>query len=235
MRKLFILSILFSPILLIAQQNQATLKVQGVSELSVKPSISKITYHVSSIKIDYIKAIEELANRVKLVTDALNDIGIQNESILTSSFQVSVNRRYSRGGEIDSGYIASQTLTIEFENNADRLLQILNNTAKSNANPNISISFSISNEQKIKIQNQLIQLAVKDGIEKAKLIAEAANYKLNGIKEIEYGLNNARNSSDMLFSISEEGSEQIEPELSSFHAKNLTFNNQVLIIFYIIK
>jgi uncharacterized protein len=231
---LFLLSTL--TINLFSQENQSILKLQGISVLSVKPTVSIITYDIRAISLNYVDALKDLANRVNILVEKLKENGFSNEEIITSNYSVSINNIYRRGSRTDSGYVASQTIKIEFDYNEDKLLEILNYTSKSNANPSISIAFSITKEQKINVKNQLIKLAVKDAYKKANLIVEAADYKLDGIVEISYGINAPSYSGEEVFMIVEEESAgELGFELSSFNAADLTFTDQVFITFKIIK
>mgnify|MGYP000860075637 CR=1 FL=1 len=225
---LFIVSISSS----FAQNNSSTLKINGSAIISVKPTQTVVTFNISEIRMSYSESIAKLTERVDLLSKSLLKLGFNTTDITTSNFDIRQNIIYNRGQQKDSGYVTSQTLQVVFEQSKEKLLSVLNNTANSRANSSISISFQLDNESKSILRDQLIVLAVKDARNKADLIADASLYKVTGIKEIQYGMNNtiAYDKSAMYRT----ASMQLEDvSISNFEAANLSFNENVYIEYYI--
>jgi len=232
--KYFILSLLvFLSVELTAQDSISTLRVRGNSELSVKPTQTVISLTIKSIQPTYAGSVENLINRVDVLTKVLTDIKFKEEEIITSNFSVNENKIYVKGEWKDSGFVALQTLKIQFEQDKKRLLEVLNTTTSSNAAPEISLSFEIDNERKLKLKSELIKLAVRDAKTKADLIANEAGYKIIGIKEINYGL--GYSEADELYAVADMENLEVELdiELSNFEVSNLTFSDFVNVVFII--
>jgi uncharacterized protein YggE len=220
-----------------AQENTSTLRIKGISKISVKPTRTVVSFSISSIQPTYAGSVEDLVKRVDLLTKVLKDLNYKDEDIVTSNFSVNKNTYFERGTRKDSGFVASQSLQIDFEQNKEKLLKVLNESTSSKANPGISLKFTLDDSKKIKIQSELIKLAVKDAHEKAKTICEASNYELLDIQDIAYGVGNNNYSSE-IFSIVEVPDEmelELDIDITNYETTNLTFNDSVVIIFNIQK
>lgn len=215
-----------------AQNNPATLKINGSAIMSVKPTQTVVTFNISEIRMSYSESITKLTERVDLLSKSLIKAGFATTDITTSNFNIQQNIIYNRGQRKDSGYVASQTLQVVFEQSKEKLLSVLNNTANSRANSSIAILFQLSNEDKLKLRDQLIALAVKDAKSKANLIADVSLYKVTGIKEIQYGMNNAITYAKS--SMYRAATMELEDvSISNFEAEDLSFSENVYIEYYI--
>lgn len=216
-----------------AQDSTSTLRVKGNSELSVKPTRTVISFTIKSINPTYAGSVEELIKRVDILTKVLTDIKFKEHEIITSNFSVNKNRIYVEREWKDSGFVAVQTLKVQFEQDKKRLLEVLNTSTSSKADPEISLSFELDNDRKLKLKSELIKLAVRDAKTKAELIANEAGYQIIGIKEINYGI--GYSAPDELYAVvdMEYLEVELDVEISNFEVSNLTFSDFVNVVFSI--
>ena len=169
------------------EENEALLQITGSARVAVKPDIGVLNIHVSEIKPKMNQAIEALGDKSNYYLNSLKKLDFAEKDIKTASFAVSKNRIYRNQEYVDSGYVASQDIRLEFKYDERMLSKILNEFAKSEQEINFSFVFKLSEELKDKVQEELIDLAVEDTKQKALNIAASSNLKLVKIKRITYG------------------------------------------------
>lgn len=217
----------------VAQDSISILRVRGNSELSVKPTRTVISLSIKSINPTYARSVEELIKRVDILTKVLRDIKFKEEEIITSTFSVNKNRIYTDGEWKDEGFVAVQNMKVQFEQDKKRLLKVLNSATSSKADPEISLSFELDNERKLKLKSELIKLAVKDAKAKAGLIATEAGCEIIGIREINYGV--GYSNPDEIYAVADMEYLELEldVEISNFEVANLTYSDNVNAVFII--
>lgn len=209
--------------------------VQGISKVSVKPTRTVISYEIRSIEMDYAKAVESVVKRVNLLSKNLENLGFQDKDIVTTNFNVGRNTLFDRGSLKDSGFVATQVLKIQFEQNEDKLIEVLNKSTASEADPEIVVTFELDSKNKIEVQNELIKLAVLDAEKKAELIASTSNYQIIGIEDIDYHVSPGGYSGD-IFPVTELNEVVTTGyPISKFEASELTLSDEILVIYRITK
>jgi uncharacterized protein len=168
-------------------KDKPTLNVTGVARVTVKPDLGVLNISVSEVKPKMGDAIKALGDKSNYYNDLLKKMGFNDNDVKTTSFTVSKNQIYKENEYIDSGYVASQNIRLEFVYDQITLQKIVFEFSKSDKPINFSFDFELSEELKQKVQAQIIDYAVKDGNEKAKGIAKAAGLKLVKVSDITYG------------------------------------------------
>ncbi|RAU82612.1 SIMPL domain-containing protein [Pontibacter arcticus] len=166
-----------------------TIQVVGSSKISVKPDIGILVISIKSHDMNFSEAIVGLNKKTVDVSNQIAAIGFKADEIKTTDFQVNEHTVYRRGESVDSGYVATQNVKVEFLNNKETITKILNTFSKSQTDFTLNFNFKLSDELREKVQDQLVQFAIKSSNEKAKLIAESSGVRLGKIKEINYGNN----------------------------------------------
>jgi uncharacterized protein YggE len=163
-----------------------TMDVTGKSSVKVKPDETTINMTVSSLELQYDDAIEALNRKARDLTRQLKKVDFNSEDIKTTNFTVNKNTVYRRGHRIDSGYRASQYLSVVFPYDKKRIGDIIEKIGSSDAGADIRFSFGLSDALKKSLQEQLISTAVADAKAKAEIIASASGIRLAGIAKIRY-------------------------------------------------
>ncbi|MGV3541197.1 MAG: SIMPL domain-containing protein [Rufibacter sp.] len=199
------------------EKEEPTLQINGNARISVKPDIGVLSLKVSEINTSMSKAIARVGDKTNEYVKILQKLKFKQDEIKTTSFAVSKNSIYRDDKYIDSGYVASQNIRIEFAYNQELLSKILNEFTKSASEVDFSFEFKLSEKQKAEVQSKIIELAVNDAKSKSLIIAKASGQKLKRIQSISYGWNH------------DSGMEQIEREqvyadLASAANEELPFN-----------
>jgi len=190
MKKITTILLLLISLTICGQGQQAekpTLNVTGSARVSVKPDLGILNILVSEVKPKMTDAIKSLGEKSNYYNDLLKKIGFNEKDIKTTSFTVSKNSVYRNDRYIDSGYVASQTIRLEFIYNKQILQIIVSEFSKSEKPIDFNFDFELSEELKQKVQAQIIEIAVKDANAKASIMTKASNIKLVSIKTMTYG------------------------------------------------
>ncbi len=188
MKKITTIILLFLSLTTFGQDKEKpTVTVTGVARVTVKPDLGVLSISVSEIKPKMGDAIKALGDKSNYYNDLLKKLGFNEKDIKTTSFAVSKNRVYIDNEYVDSGYVASQNIRLEFAYDQKILQKIVSEFSKSEKPIDFSFDFELSELLKQKVQTQIIDFAVKDGNEKANGIAKSAGLKLLKIKDITYG------------------------------------------------
>lgn len=164
-----------------------SIRVTGSTMVKVKPDLGVINIQVTEVKQKMSDAIKALMEKSKIYDQLLQRIGIDEKNIKTTGFQISQNRVYKNNEHIDSGYIASQKIRVEFTYEQKLLQKIVGEFSNSESPINFDIQFVLSEQLKSKVQSQVIESSVKDATEKSKSITKASGLKLVKILTITYG------------------------------------------------
>lgn len=188
MRYLLLSFLLFISLAAVSQTTSVpTIRVTGSATVKVKPDLGVINIEVSEVRQKMADAITALTEKSNSYAAMLKSLGISETAIKTTNFQVSQNRIYKNNEHLDSGYIASQDMRIEFVYEQELLQQIVGAFAKSDSPITFNIQFELSEGLKSKVQSQIIEFSVKDATDKANSIAKASAVKLMRILTITYG------------------------------------------------
>lgn len=172
-----------------AQSNKPTLHVVGTAHVTVKPDLGVLHIAVQEIKPSMGAAIKALGEKSTYYTNVLKKLGFLETAIKTTGFSVNANKIYRDNSFIDSGFVASQTIRLEFSFNQQTVQKIVTEFSKSDKPIDFSFTFELSDDLKKGAQQQTIELCIKDANDKATIMAKAAKVKLFGIKNISYGYN----------------------------------------------
>ncbi|MCE2732259.1 MAG: SIMPL domain-containing protein [Flammeovirgaceae bacterium] len=170
------------------EKEPPTIQIVGTSKVSVKPDIGVLVIQITSLNMNFSQSIIGLNDKTKAISKQIMGLGFKEEEIKTTDFEIEVNRVYRREETIDSGYVARQSVKVEFKNQKETITKILNTFSKSRTDFTLNFDFKLSDDLRTKVQDELLKLAIKDAKDKAKLIAESSGVKIRRIKDINYGL-----------------------------------------------
>ncbi|KAA3440598.1 SIMPL domain-containing protein [Rufibacter hautae] len=184
---LFLL-ISFSAISQIDKRN-LTIDVIGSAKITVKPDVGILIIGIRENDLNFSDAITSLNKKTKDVTSQIASIGFKEEDIKTTDFKIEKYTVYVKDQNIDSGYVATQSITVDFKNSKETITRILNTFAKSNTDFTLNFDFKLSDELRTKVQDELIKLSIESSKHKAQLIASSTGVRLGKILDIGYGNN----------------------------------------------
>lgn len=189
MKKLYLLLFILFTGLTTAQYNSPPpqIEVTGSAQMSMAPDTGVLNISISALEMQFGNAISSLERKAQDIRAQIQKMGFSKEDIMTDNFQVRKNTIYRNNRQIDSGYVATQQVHLEFKNTKVNLSKILSQFSESTSEFDLSFNFTLSDTLRESVQDQLIKLATEDAFEKAKLISTASGTTLQKIIRIQYG------------------------------------------------
>lgn len=166
-------------------EKKRKITISGISKLKVLTDYIRISFVMKSSGKTYNLAFEALAAQANKLKTILNKNEL-NEGLKTSEF--SINKITKFNEKIKEycfvAYEATQEWFISLEVNNNKLNELLNDISISIKDLDFNISYFCNNPNRY--ENELIELAIKDSIDKANLICNSTGLKLGLILNINY-------------------------------------------------
>jgi len=163
------------------QYRQVTVTGQG--KLAYIPDMATINLGVQVDKVAKAdEALNQLNNKVKLITEAVKRLGIAETDIVTNNYSLYTQYDFKDNIQVVSGYNANQQLSIKVKdlaNQKDLVNKVVVEATKAGANQVNGVAFESSEIENLKQQARI--LAIKDAETKALALAEAADVRLKNI------------------------------------------------------
>ena len=185
----FILITAFSTEKGFADDNEpSTISLNGTGSVSIAPDMAVISFGVIKEAETAREALDANNKAMGAILNAMEEKGIEKKDLQTSGFNIQPRYFYPKrksNGEQPApkitGYMVSNNLTVRIRNieNAGEILD-LSVTLGINSGGNIQFT----NSDTITILKEARTKAVKDAIEKAQTLADAADVKLGAILNI---------------------------------------------------
>ena len=186
----------------LAEENPRLIRVSGNAVVSLAADTATLQIGVNTRKPTVQEAQKENAALMNAVLDALHAIGIEDQDIMTSQFNVSSQYDYSTssfGQEVRKLFYEVQNNVSVTVHDLSLIGQVLDAAMEAGANTSYGISFS-STKQNEAYQKALTR-AVEDAMQKANVLATAAQVSLGNLVSINanqnqnyaagYGLSNS--------------------------------------------
>jgi uncharacterized protein YggE len=170
------------------EKNPPAVQVLGVSKKMVMPDVAILAIALTHKDMNFAQTTVGLNGKTKDVSKQLTSAGFKESDIKTTDYNIRVNRIYRNDSYLDSGYVASQNVTVEFKYSKEMISKILTTFSKSKTPFELRFDFKLSDELTKKVDNDLIRLAVNDAKEKARVLSESSGVKLKRILDIHYGV-----------------------------------------------
>ncbi|WP_203296804.1 SIMPL domain-containing protein [Luteirhabdus pelagi] len=188
MRKLITTCLILKCIIGFSQDNkEPILQVLGSAKVIIKPDLAVLNINASEIEETMALAVQELGDKSDFYTNLLKKLDFKQNDLKTTQFSVSKNRVYQNNRYVDSGYVASQKIRLEFKYKKETLKRILTELSNSQEEIDFSFDFKLSDELKSDVQDKILEYAVADSKKKAEKIASSADVKILRISKITYG------------------------------------------------
>lgn len=157
-----------------------TITVYGMAKSQQKNEIASFSAGVEAVNDNKDEAVNLVNNQVELIIQAVKKFGISAKDIKTQSLNINQRqetyyedgRQKQRPGQ----WSANNTITITLRN-IDRASDLANILSSSGATHVYGPNFHTDTTNN-STQNNLIKLALKDALEKAKLIANAEGFHI---------------------------------------------------------
>lgn len=163
------------------------LKVKGFGEVAVQPE--KICVYLSLISTDknFKTALSEVEAQKHLLFESLIKAGLKEESATVSHYDVRQEYEYPQNVKKFKGYRVSEGVEVKFDFNTQKLSELIDQISL-RFTPSISVYFTADRKN---YEATLLEKAVADAENKAKILARASKTKLKGIRHIFFGVNDS--------------------------------------------
>ena len=165
-----------------------TIRVTGKGQLKVRPDTTRITISLEGTFPEYGETLCRSSQDTERIKDLLAEFGFERSELKTLNFRVETEyESYKERGAYKQrlvGYKYSHMMKVEFDSDNERLGKVLYALAKCPLNPEFRLSYTVKDPEAAK--NELLGKAVRDSMEKAAVLSEAAGVTLKGIQNIDY-------------------------------------------------
>ena len=179
----------------LAEENPRLIHVSGSATVALAADTATLQIGVNTKKPTVQEAQKENAALMNAVLEALHAIGIEDQDIMTSQFNVSSMFDYSvssLGQEIRTQYYEVQNNVSVTVHDLSLIGQVLDAAMEAGANTSYGITFS-STKQNEAYQKALTR-AVEDAMQKAGVLAAAAKVQLGNLVSMNATQNHAAGS-----------------------------------------
>ena len=189
MKNLFLALTLTAATTLFSQTEKTlqTISLSGEASKKVSPDLAVVTFNISAKDKQGNEALTKLNTQTQTVVDKLTSVGFTKDQLKIANYGLNENWDYSSGKSKKDGYKASQTLTLKFKMDKEKLSKLFSTFAEQQTEgTQINFDSDLSDTLRSRIKNELITNAVKDATDKARIIASAAMVKIKTVKEVNY-------------------------------------------------
>ncbi len=173
-----------------AQLEANVIRVQGNSIISEVPELMIVRITIISEDSIYSKCSEKLISNYNQIEKSFAKNGISKGELKSEGVNIDKKYSWQDKGRVEDGYQGTISADLKLQYSAENLKMVMKTLGNKLINFSYNISFDLSNEQKDKLLQQAIELAVKDAKSKAEYIAKSLNVELREIKDVNFGHSN---------------------------------------------
>lgn len=166
-----------------------TMTIDETATMDVDSDTAIIRFTVETEGKESKVAQNQNSEKVDAVIKALKNLGLKDDELQTSNYNIYPNRNYNRGtpryGEIVS-YTVTHTIVVETKK-LDKVGDILDKGVEAGANRIDSFDFTLSREAKDELIGDLLAEAAKSARVKADSLAEALDTKVVAVHQVNVG------------------------------------------------
>lgn len=204
------------------EYGMASINVRGEGEVMAKPDIGTFSFSVMAEGVDAASAQSESATKINAILGYLEEAGVEEKDIKTSSYYLNPKYRYETqvcaansycppGEPIIDGYEVSQTITVKVRN-LDDSGNLISGVGDRGATNISGLSFTIDDESVLKAEARAT--AIADAKEKAEKLADALGVsivRITGYYEEEFYPQYGGYGGDMMMERSD--AQKVAPEM----------------------
>lgn len=172
-----------SPTLVSEEADQKTISLTGAGTASATADEATIRMGVEVTKDSAAEAIAANAESMAEVIDALMELGISEEDIQTTSYNVYPQYDWTEDGRVLLGYTVSNMVQVTVKD-LDVVGEVIDAAGDAGANRMDGISFGLSDAKMQELKDGAYILALGDATDKADLIAETLGLTISGVQSV---------------------------------------------------
>jgi len=190
MKKFVVLVLIVSLSLPLFSQDTSceAIVVEGKSSIKLMPEQLIFQINITVKDSIYTKCANLAIEKIETIKKQFTIYGIDEQLIKTQNYSIREVRKhdYKTQKSVFEGFEASIPISIKTKvdnSKNDQIFEII----KNNFEANFNLNFALTTKQIETVKEKLIDLAVEDAKQKAKVITKSAEIKLGKISKIQYG------------------------------------------------
>lgn len=170
------------------QQNEQLITVTGKASTQVAPEITRLTISISSKRDTYAELYQLTSDNIREIGNIVEKQGLSRKLPKTISFNLEKNEvpkydnKHNRIGYEQKGFVFKQHIQLDLGMDVSLVSSVIWQIGKLLPDAEISIDYTIKDTRTIELQ--LLEKAILDAHEQAKIMATAAGCKLGSVKLI---------------------------------------------------
>ena len=166
-----------------------TITVTGNAAISMAPDLATIQFGVETQERSASEALTANANLMDQVVNAIKVLGLSDEEISTSRFNIQAvyeshrDRQTGSHSQVLAGYRVSNIVKVE-TGQLDSVAEIIDASVKAGANRIERVYFSLSPEVHARLKDSLIEAAVLNARSKAEQALAPLEYRIIGVQDM---------------------------------------------------
>ncbi len=159
-------------------ETRDTISIQGMGKVTAIPDIATFTVGIQTEKYTVAAAQKENTDKMNEIIKALKEMGVEEEDIKTSQYNIYPQYNWNEGQRTLRGYQVTQSVTIKVRD-LDKVGDIFARAGELGANNVGGLQFTIDDPEEYKQEARL--KALENAKEKAEALADAADVKLGKV------------------------------------------------------
>ena len=165
-----------------------TIRVTGRGLLKLHPDTTRISISLQGLEQEYGEALRRSSEETEVLRQLLSGFGFGEEALKTLDFSVDTEHESVQEKGVYrqrfAGYRFRHAMKLDFPSDNELLGRVLYALAYCEIKPEFSISYTVRDQEKAK--NELLELAVRDAAEKARILCGAAGVELRALQSLDY-------------------------------------------------
>lgn len=167
----------------VSTQKQSTFDVTGESEITAIPDEATIEMGINVTKPTVAQAQDEINKIINAVTQSTKNLGIKEEDIKTTNYNIYPNYDYQSETREITGYMANTTIKV-LVRDFEQLNRVIDAGTNAGANSVSGANFQLSKEKEAEVKKQAREEAINEAKENAKELAKLAGMSLGKIVNV---------------------------------------------------
>lgn len=166
--------------------------VKGIGHISAKPDCVVISMTIDATNKKYEKAVEDTAERINKLSNALVNAGFESDALKTVDFKVNIATGYKKNLKgvsevVKTGFTCTYRMKLAFDFESEKLSKAIDAITKCVSDPRLNITFTVKDEEAVK--DELLKSAGANARRRAEILCEAAGGKLGNLITVNYNWN----------------------------------------------
>lgn len=166
-----------------------TIKIKGIGSVTQAPDYVVLKMEMDTQSETYAQTLQIAENRINQINLSLAQIDFEKNACKTTYFNINTNYKtvydkYNNRKEVFAGFTCFHHFEIGFDYTSERLGQVLDTLASCNAEPKLSIHFTVKDPTAI--SERLLRSATSNAFEKARILCDASGVQLGDLLSIDY-------------------------------------------------